>query len=222
MPYHLNHYHPPAHTGLDICYQDDELLVCNKPAGLLSVPGRGENKQDSLSLRVQQEYPQALITHRLDMPTSGLLIVALNPAMQREIGLLFQARKIHKKYIAVVDGKPQAPQGEINQPLICDWPNRPLQKIDKDLGKPSLTLYRLIEYDEKHNTSRLELIPKTGRSHQLRVHMQFTGHSILGDVFYASKDIAEKSDRLLLHASALELTHPLTQQTISIHCPPPF
>jgi len=222
MNQHSIHYHPPAHTGLDICYQDNDLLICNKPPGLLSVPGRGEDKQDSLSWRVQKEFPQALITHRLDMPTSGLLIFALKPEMQRNISLLFQDRKIAKKYIAIVDGKLEFKQGEINQPLICDWPNRPRQKIDHELGKASRTFYKVISYDETQNSSRIELTPHTGRSHQLRVHMQFLGHSILGDNFYAENDITKKSSRLLLHAHSLEFIHPLTQVMLRVVSPAPF
>jgi len=216
------HYQPPEHLGLDICYQDDDLLICNKPSGLLSVPGRGEDKQDCLSRRIQQEYPQALITHRLDMPTSGLLIFALNSAMQREISLLFQERKIDKHYIAIVAGKLTKEQGKIDQPLICDWPNRPKQKIDHELGKTSQTFYQLMHYDAKQNTSRIKLIPFTGRSHQLRVHMQFLGHSILGDEFYATADIAQKSPRLLLHAHSLEFIHPVTQVLLQVVSPAPF
>ena len=222
MPHPLDPYQPPVHTGLDICYQDDELLVCSKPAGLLSVPGRGDDKRDSLSLRVQQEYPQALITHRLDMPTSGLLIFALTTDMQKAISRLFQQRQIHKSYIAIVDGRPQPEQGEINQPLICDWPNRPLQKIDHELGKASQTRYRLLEYNGQQHSSRMELIPLTGRSHQLRVHMQHLGHSILGDSFYASATVAARAERLLLHAQTLEFIHPQSQEQLYISSPAPF
>lgn len=215
-------YTPPANTGLNILYQDDNLLVLDKPAGLLSVPGRGEDKQDCLATRVQAEYPEALIVHRLDMATSGLMLMARNEAMQRQLSMMFEQRQIHKRYIAIVSGKLEQESGEIDLPLITDWPNRPKQKVDYEIGKPAQTLYNVLEYNHEQNSSRVALSPQTGRSHQLRVHMQAIGHVILGDRLYASEEIQEKSPRLLLHAGSLDFIHPVTQNALSITSDVPF
>lgn len=166
-------YSPPLHLKLDILFQDKYLLIVNKPSGLLSVPGRGEDKLDSLIVRIQEEYPDALIVHRLDMSTSGLMIIALGKDNERTLSILFQQRKVDKKYVAVVDGLVSPQAGEIDLPLITDWPNRPKQKVDFKTGKPSQTRYQVLSYN--NNTTRLELTPLTGRSHQLRVHMQSLG-----------------------------------------------
>ncbi len=215
-------YRPPTHEGLDILFQDEDLLVVNKPSGLLSVPGRGEDKQDCMISRVQQEYPQALIVHRLDMATSGILLLALNKTMQSTLSQIFQNRAVNKTYTAVVDGQVNPSQGEIDLPLITDWPNRPLQKVDHIQGKASRTLYRVLSVDAEHNSSRLALTPITGRSHQLRVHMQVLGHVILGDELYAPKALRDKAARLLLHASQLSFRHPKTQQQLQILSQPEF
>lgn len=215
-------YTPPANTGLNIIYQDDSLLVLDKPAGLLSVPGRGEEKQDSLATRVQAEYPEALIVHRLDMATSGLMLMARNQDVQRQLSMLFEQRQIDKYYVAIVDGKLEKSGGEIELPLITDWPNRPRQKVDHGIGKPALTSYKVLEYDPDHNSSRIELKPQTGRTHQLRVHMQAIGHTILGDRLYASEKIQGKSPRLLLHASSLDFIHPAMENPLNINCEVPF
>ncbi len=210
------HYQPPPAEKLYYKYIDEYLLVVNKPAGLLSVPGRGEDKQDCLLSRVQQDYPDALIVHRLDMSTSGLIIMARSKEAQRQLSILFQKRKIEKKYIAVVSGKLLPPQGEINLPLLTDWPRRPKQKVDFIQGKPSQTMYRLLTYDDINDCSRVELTPLTGRSHQLRVHMQAIGHSILGDELYAADNIQKAAGRLLLHASKLIFQHPFTKEKLEI------
>ena len=215
-------YNPPAYDSLDILYKDDYLLVVNKPSGLLSVPGRGEDKKDCLISRVQTEFPDALIVHRLDMSTSGIILVALGKEMERQLSILFQQRKVRKKYIAVVSGILSTHYGEVNLPLITDWPNRPKQKVDFDIGKHSSTIYSVIEHDDKNATSRVELTPVTGRTHQLRVHMQAINHPILGDELYADSETVEKSKRLLLHASHLAFTHPVTSETIEIVCEPEF
>ncbi|MDH5409060.1 MAG: RluA family pseudouridine synthase [Gammaproteobacteria bacterium] len=222
MVHHSKPYTPPAHTELDMIYQDDDLLVVNKPAWLLSVPGRGEDKQDCMLSRVRLEYPEALVVHRLDMATSGLMLLARNKEMQSKLGTLFEKRQIDKRYIAMVDGKLEHQTGEINQPLITDWPNRPKQKIDHDNGKPSLTSYKVLNYNEEQNTSRVELIPKTGRTHQLRVHLQSIGHAIIGDRLYASTEAQKKSERLLLHAVKLSFIHPVTQQELVLNSNAPF
>lgn len=214
-------YDPPRGTGLDIVYRDESLLVVNKPAGLLAVPGRGAGKADSLISRVQQEFPDALVVHRLDMATSGLLVLARGIEMQRSLSHLFRERQIEKRYMAVVSGKLANPEGEIDLPIGADWPNRPRQKIDHDAGKPSLTRYRLLNFDADANTSHIELEPATGRTHQLRLHMAAIGHPILGDVLYG-EDAAGKSDRLLLHARLLGFVHPLSGELLTAVSEPPF
>ena len=214
-------YSPPPDTGLNIVYQDDSLLVIDKPAGLLSVPGRGPEKADCLAARVQARFADALVVHRLDMSTSGLLLFARGAQMQSELSRLFRERQVDKSYTAVVHGLLADDAGEVDLPLIVDWPNRPLQKVDFEIGKHSLTRYRLLLRDEAANLSRVELEPVTGRSHQLRVHMAQLGHPILGDDLYGGPAF-ERADRLLLHATDLRLIHPLTAAALEFHAPPPF
>lgn len=180
---------------------DTELLVVNKPSGLLSVPGRGADKQDCVIERIQRQYPDALIVHRLDMATSGLLLLARGPAIQRQLSLDFAERRVHKRYQAVLQGRLASAEGEVDLPLASDWPNRPRQQIDRENGKPSLTRYRVLAFEAGH--TRVELEPVTGRTHQLRVHMQALGHPILGDTLYGPAE--PLAARLLLHASALAL-----------------
>lgn len=215
-------YNPPAHVGLDVLFADDSLLVLDKPGGLLSVPGRGEDKQDCLASRVQTEFPDALVVHRLDMETSGLLVMARGVQAQRELSRQFEQRRVHKRYLAIVAGLVEQDQGEIDLPLITDWPNRPRQKVDHDLGKPACTRYRVIDRDKRAGTSRIALFPVTGRSHQLRVHLQALGHPILGDTLYADSPNRERSSRLLLHAEHLAFAHPLTGRPLGFERPAPF
>jgi len=215
-------YNPPAHISLDILFKDECLLIVNKPGGLLSVPGRGEDKQDCLISRIQAEYSDALIVHRLDMSTSGLMLIARGKKIERELSILFQQRKVNKKYIAIVDGKLSPERGEVDLPLITDWPNRPKQKVDFKSGKSSQTQYRVTGYDKENNSSRIELTPVTGRTHQLRVHMQSIGHAILGDELYANKKAIKKASRLLLHASYLSFNHPVTDEFIEFNSEPEF
>ncbi len=210
-------YNPPLHTKLDILYEDSDIIALNKPSGLLSVPGRGEDKQDCMLSRLQQDYAQALVIHRLDMSTSGIILFALNKAAQVEMGKLFEQKHIQKKYIAKVHGKPVEISGIINQPLMTDWPNRPRQKIDYRSGKPSQTKYTLISTDEDNN-SLIMLQPVTGRSHQLRVHMSSLGHAILGDELYGTAQTRNASNRLLLHARNICFIHPMTEKMINIDC----
>lgn len=216
------HYKPPPHQKLDIRYIDDELIILNKPSGLLSVPGRGADKQDSLSDRVQQQFPEALTVHRLDMDTSGLILMARSKDSQRQLSQLFEQRQIEKHYMAVADGLLQPNKGEINLPLMSDWPNRPRQKVDHEHGKPSTTHYQLMHYDADQNTSLILLTPVTGRSHQIRVHLQTIGHPILGDRLYAHQEVLAKSGRLMLHASFLAFTHPMSKIRIQIECKADF
>jgi len=201
-------YNPPADTGLALIYQDDSLLVLDKPSGLLSVPGRGPDKQDSLLTRARKRFVDAECVHRLDMETSGLMVMARGKAAQRALSGQFEQRQVGKQYIAMVQGRVAPASGEIHLPLICDWPNRPRQKVDPAGGKPSRTHFRVLRHDPRLNTSRVALQPLTGRSHQLRVHMQSLGHCILGDRLYAPADVAARAPRLLLHASALAFRHP--------------
>lgn len=217
----MSTYSPPPYARLDVVYADAALLAVNKPSGLLSVPGRGEGKQDCLTARVQREFPDALAVHRLDMGTSGLLIFARGEAVHSLLSRFFRERRVAKRYLAVVAGQLAPPAGEIDLPLICDWPNRPRQKVDFSLGKASLTRYQALHYAPESNMSRVELEPVTGRSHQLRVHLAALGHPILGDELYGG--MAELlAPRLLLHATDLWLPHPLTATDLHLHCPAPF
>jgi len=214
----------PRDDGLAIVYFDASLLVINKPAGLLSVPGRGEDKQDCLARRVQAAYPEALIVHRLDMATSGLLVLARGKAMQRRLSTQFANRQVDKRYVAVVNGLPPLASGEIDLPLAADWPNRPRQKVDRLAGKPSRTRYQVLSHDPFANTTRLALWPDTGRTHQLRVHLLAIGHPIVGDGLYAEAGGAAcgADARLLLHAESLAFAHPETARPMAFCCPAPF
>ena len=210
--------------GLDvqIVHVDAHLVVADKPAGLLCVPGRGEGKQDCLSARVQARYADALIVHRLDMATSGLCVFARGAGMQRRLSMAFAAREVGKRYGAVVAGEPAGETGEIDLPLRVDWPNRPRQMVDHELGKPSLTHWRKLGGGLLPGTTRLELEPVTGRSHQLRVHLAAIGHPILGDALYGPAEARVAATRLLLHAHALRLRHPATGNAIEWSSPVPF
>ena len=212
----------PVSDEFTLLYADDSLLVANKPSRLLSVPGRGEAKQDCLIRRVQTEYRDALIVHRLDYDTSGLLVLARGKAMHRALSILFQERQVEKRYVAVVDGRMENEAGEVNLPLIVDWPNRPRHIVDFNIGKPSLTLYRVLNYDAGTHTTRVALTPETGRTHQLRVHMQSLGHPILGDTLYATEEALAKADRLQLHAEFLSFAHPQTGEILRFDCPAEF
>ncbi len=193
--------------------------MLNKPAGLLAVPGRGADKQDCAASRVQAGFADALIVHRLDMATSGLLLFARGATMQRQLSCLFSQRQVVKRYLAIVSGCLKNPQGEIDLPLNRDWPNRPRQKVDLETGKSSLTRYRVLAYEASTDTTRLELMPVTGRTHQLRVHMAAIGHPIIGDALYGAE---YPKQRLLLHASALSFSHPYSAETLSLVSEAPF
>jgi len=197
------------------------MIILNKPSGLLSVPGRGEEKQDCMLSRLQAEQPAAQVVHRLDMPTSGIIIFALNKAMQRALSILFEKRQIRKQYIARVHGILKNKKGLINQPLITNWLQRPRQKIDYKTGKPSVTQYELISTRDD-NSSLVKLLPITGRSHQLRVHMSSLGHQILGDELYGTFSSRQASQRLLLHAEKIVFLQPITDILIDINCKAEF
>lgn len=206
--------------SIDVRHADDACVVVDKPAGLLSVPGRGAHLQDCAVARVQALFPEALTVHRLDMATSGLLVFARGADAQRALSRAFARREVRKRYVAVVHGRLASAQGEIDLPLIADWPNRPLQKVDHAQGKPSLTRYRVV--DAADDRSRVELEPVTGRAHQLRVHLNAIGHPILGDALYAPPAVLAAADRLLLHATHLAFAHPVSGAQIAIDSPPPF
>jgi tRNA pseudouridine32 synthase/23S rRNA pseudouridine746 synthase len=197
-------YNPPD-TPLDVLHEDQHLLVMNKPAGLLSVPGKGEQLADCLIARVQKVFPMALLVHRLDRDTSGVIIFALTRHAQRHLGLQFEKRYTKKTYIARVWGRLEPKTGTIDLPLIVDWENRPLQKVCHETGKSAQTDWRVVSYGE--NETRVRLMPKTGRSHQLRVHCLALGHPILGDPLYAT-GAAREFPRLMLHSEELRLRHP--------------
>lgn len=205
---------------IEYLYQDDWMLVVNKPAGLLSVPGRGPDKQDCVWHRVQQQHPTARIVHRLDQATSGLMVLAKTAESHRALSIQFQDRIPEKRYQAVIAGVPEQQEGQIELPLRCDWERRPRQMVDPVQGKPALTHWRCIERGT--DSSRVLLFPHTGRSHQLRVHMQALGHPILGDEFYAPSDVIARASRLLLHAERLALRHPLSTDWMAFCTPCPF
>lgn len=210
--------------ALPCLYADEALLVLDKPAGLLSVPGRDIVNQDCASARAQAQWPDALVVHRLDMATSGLLLMARGTAMRRALGMAFEWRRVHKRYIAVVAGHVAQDSGDIHQPLRTDWPNRPRQIITPD-GRPSHTRWRVLAREtdaQGRPQTRLELEPVTGRTHQLRVHLQSIGHPMLGDPLYADAETLARSPRLLLHASELALAHPVSGAALHWHSPPPF
>ncbi len=207
---------------LSLIHVDPFLVVADKPAGLLSVPGRGADKADCLVARVQAVHADALAVHRLDMATSGLIVLARGAAMHRALSMAFAGRQVHKRYEAVVDGLLVDDEGEIGLPLIADWPNRPRQVVDHAIGKPSLTRWRVIGRDAAAGRTRVALFPVTGRSHQLRVHLSAIGHAILGDDLYAPPLAATATPRLLLHASELRLAHPVTGEALAFDCPVPF
>jgi tRNA pseudouridine32 synthase/23S rRNA pseudouridine746 synthase len=209
--------------GIALVCADDDLLVLNKPSGLLSVPGRGVDKQDCLSARVQARFADALVVHRLDMATSGLLLMARGLDIQRALSAAFEHRQVHKRYVAEVAGllPVYANWQTIDLPILVDWPNRPLRTIHAD-GQPSQTRWRCVAHDLQRQTSRLDLEPLTGRSHQLRVHLQALGHPILGDMLYAPPSVQAMAPRLALHACALGLAHPVKGAPMHWDCAPDF
>ena len=219
----------------ELIYLDDDLLVLNKPSGLLAVPGRGPDKQDCLSARVQARHPQALVVHRLDQPTSGLMLMARHLEAQRRLSDAFARREVDKRYVAVVRGQPAPARGIdeasdgwglIDLPIAVDWPRRPMRVVDA-AGKPSQTRWRLDKLGEDRAgieplSSRLLLEPLTGRTHQLRVHLAAIGHPILGDALYADSTVCARAERLLLHACWLRFAQPMTGVVLELSCPAPF
>jgi tRNA pseudouridine32 synthase / 23S rRNA pseudouridine746 synthase len=217
----LSAYQPPLDTGLQIVYQDEHLIAIDKPAGLLSVPGRGADLQDCALHRVQLRFPQALLVHRLDEATSGLLLFALSLDVQKALSARFEARQVQKTYHAWVHGTDLPQQGVIDAPIAVDWPQRPLRKIDMQAGQSAITHFKSLSKNEHAAQSLCRLEPQTGRTHQLRVHLQHIGHPIVGDKLYGLPH--DDVPRLMLHAILLKFTHPMDAgKAIEIECPPPF
>ncbi|MEL7460718.1 MAG: RluA family pseudouridine synthase [Pseudomonadota bacterium] len=211
-------YAPPD-TPLAILHADHEIVVLNKPSGLLSVPGKGPELADCLLSRLQAVYPDALLVHRLDRDTSGVMVFALTAHAQRHLGLQFEKRQVRKTYVARVAGEMTDPKGEVDLPLAVDWPNRPKQHVDHENGRPAQTEWKVLK--RGNGETRVRLFPKTGRSHQLRVHMLALGHPVLGDPFYATGP-ARDHPRLMLHSENLRLRHPDGGKGLSFRAPAPF
>jgi len=214
----MSDYNPPM-DPLDILYEDAQLVAVNKPAGLLSVPGRGEHLADCLLSRVQAAFPDALLVHRLDRDTSGVIVFALTPHAQRNLSMQFETRVTKKTYVARLWGRLEPKTGTVDLPLIVDWPNRPRQMVCHDTGRPAVTDWKVVSYGE--NETRVRLFPKTGRSHQLRVHMLALGHPILGDPFYADGP-ARDFPRLMLHSEELRIKNPEGGVALKLRAPAPF
>lgn len=212
-------YDPPQ-DPLRVVHADAALVVADKPSGLLSVPGKAPELADCLEARVRAAFPDALLIHRLDMDTSGLMVFARSRIAQRHLAWQFERRQAEKTYVARVWGTPEAAAGRIDLPLICDWPNRPLQKVCAETGKPALTDWEVLAHEGA--ATRLRLRPRTGRSHQLRVHMLAMGHPILGDRFYSTGEALAAADRLQLHAAGLRLRHPDGGDRIEFSAAVPF
>ena len=213
-------YRPPFSPYLSLLYHDDDVLVVNKPSGLLSVPGKAPEHRDSLITRIQRVYPVARIVHRLDMATSGVMVVAQHKDSHRQLSRQFELRQTAKRYFARVAGVPAQSSGSVDLPLICDWPNRPKQKVDFESGKPALTHYEVVQQDATETL--VALIPITGRSHQLRVHLLELGHPILGDRLYGTPSVIASAPRLQLHAETLSFTHPTSGKRLQFSAPLPF
>ncbi|MEZ9057208.1 bifunctional tRNA pseudouridine(32) synthase/23S rRNA pseudouridine(746) synthase RluA [Vibrio pelagius] len=216
----LIEYQPPTAPWIEVVFEDADILVVNKPSGLLSVPGREPQHYDSMWSRVVEAYPQAQAVHRLDMSTSGLMLFAKHKQAERHLKKQFQYRLTHKLYYARVWGDVERAEGEVDLPLICDWPNRPRQKVCFEQGKPAQTRYQVARREE--HTTLLRLLPITGRSHQLRVHTMALGHPIVGDEFYSTEPALSYSQRLELHASELSFYHPTTDQLFTAFVPCDF
>lgn len=213
----------PGAAPLELLHADASLLVLHKPAGLLSVPGRGADKLDCLAARAQGRFPDARVVHRLDMATSGLMLMARGEEAQRRLGRAFETRRVHKRYIAQVAGRLEATDWRtLELPLACDWPNRPRQMVSFTHGKPAVTRWRALGHDAASNSTRVELEPVTGRSHQLRVHLMALGHPMLGDALYAPPAVQAQAPRLLLHAWRIEFEHPGSGGLLCFESAPPF
>lgn len=221
MPLNNDFIYTPPQEPLEIIYEDEDLVVVNKPAGLLSVMGRLPEHQDSAYLRILETFPTAKVTHRLDMATSGLLMFSKHRDAEVAVSKMFQARTVKKYYVALVQGQIQA-EGSVEVPLITDWENRPRQMVHFELGKQAKTIFQLMEYDAETDQSRVRLEPVTGRSHQLRVHMMHIGHPIMGDKLYHPDPARFHLKRMALHAAYLAFQHPFHTEDIVIKSIIPF
>lgn len=215
----MDETYAPPQSPLSILHEDAEVLLVDKPAGLLSVPGKGPHLADCLLARVQAVFADALLVHRLDRDTSGVMIFALTPHAQRHLGLQFEKRMTRKTYVARVWGVPSEKTGTVDLPLIVDWPNRPRQMVCHETGKSAQTEWRVLKDDGE--TARVRLHPRTGRSHQLRVHMLALGHPILGDPFYATGPACDYA-RLMLHSEELRFKHPQGGRSMKVRSTAPF
>jgi len=213
-------YNPPMKPYLDVLHTDGDILVLNKPSGLLSVEGRPETHKDCLISRAKEQFPSATVVHRLDRDTSGVIIMALHIESHRHISKQFETRQTDKTYEARLHGVVQQDRGTVNLPLIVDWPNRPRQKVDHVEGREAITHWEVLDREE--NATRVAFYPVTGRSHQLRVHALSLGHPILGDTIYGDGEVITGADRLQLHARTLELFHPETGEKLCFTAPIPF
>lgn len=211
----------PPQDELSVVFEDEHFIAINKPSGLLSVMGRLLEHFDSAYYRILQKYPTAKVIHRLDMATSGILLFAKYRDVEVMMSKLFQQRLVDKQYIALVEGHLQG-NGKVDAPLIADWENRPRQKVDFENGKAALTFYESEQYDYKQNHTRVRLTPITGRSHQLRLHLAYLGHPILGDRIYHPNAERFSLGRLALHAAHLAFDHPITQEKVILTSEVPF
>ncbi|WP_299921150.1 RluA family pseudouridine synthase [uncultured Pelagimonas sp.] len=211
-------YNPPM-DPVEVLYEDSDVLAVNKPAGLLSVPGKTEDLADCLLTRIEVAFPTARLVHRLDRDTSGVMIFGLTAYAQRHLNAQFEARKTKKTYVARLFGTLEPKEGEVDLPLTVDWPNRPRQMVCHETGKPSLTEWKVARYGD--NETRVKLFPKTGRTHQLRVHMLSLGHPIIGDPLYAPETSGD-FDRMMLHAEELRFSHPESGKGVRVRAKAPF
>lgn len=214
----LTDYDPPQ-GDIPVLHEDSDLLIVDKPAGLLSVPGKGAALADCLLTRLEHAFPTVRLVHRLDRDTSGVMVFSLTAHAQKSLGQQFEARKVKKTYVARVAGRLEPKTGTVDLPLIVDWPNRPLQKVCHETGKPALTDWKVLKASDSE--SRVRLFPKTGRSHQLRVHMLALGHPMLGDPLYAPETAADYP-RLMLHAEEIRVNHPENGHGMTFRAKPPF
>lgn len=215
----MTYVYAPPPGDPEVIHADDHLLVVNKPEGLLSVPGKGAEKADCLIARLMRRFPRVLLVHRLDTDTSGVMVFARTSAAQVSLAGQFERRETAKDYVARVWGRVEADSGTVDLPLTVDWPNRPRQHVNHATGRPAVTDWQVLARDG-HET-RMRLMPRTGRSHQLRVHMAEMGHPILGDPLYAHAQAAAHP-RLMLHAERLAFRHPSHGETVAFTAPPPF
>lgn len=205
-------YDPPKDPFLDVVFEDPHILVLNKPTGLLTVPGRLREHADCLEARAKSVYGWARVAHRLDRETSGLVVLGLSAEAHRGLSIGFERRRVEKTYVAEVAGLVVGEAGVIDLPLAADWPNRPMQMVDHKRGRRAVTEWQVLSRGE--TTTKIELTPATGRSHQLRVHMLELGHPILGDTFYAPDAVFEAAPRLMLHAKRLSFDHPMAGERL--------